>query len=216
MSGGGSARRWEGSMQVGRPSLAVERRAQVLSAFARCVARAGFAGTSLENIAEEAGLARGHVRHYLGNRHDQMMALAEWVSTEDRAEFARVAEAPNDRSRVDAVMHYLFDPSFYQPCEDMAVFLALFEEALRDDALRTMFLDSYNEILATMGSAIIGASSEGRPGGEPLSAEEADGIAYLLLCAAVGNAHLSQTGISPARAGRLGTFCRKALALLTR
>lgn len=42
------------------------------------------------------------------------------------------------------------------------------------------------------------------------------GIAYLLLCAAVGNAHLAQTGVSPAQAGRLGTFCRRALALLTR
>ena len=28
-----------------------------------------------------------------GNRHDQMVALAEWVSTEDRHEFARVTEA---------------------------------------------------------------------------------------------------------------------------
>jgi AcrR family transcriptional regulator len=201
---------------VGRPSLAAERREQVLGAFARCVARAGFAGTSLEDIAEESGLARGHVRHYLGNRHDQMVALAEWVSTEDRAEFARVSEAPDDRSRVDAVMRYLFDPSFYEPCDDMAVFLALFEEALRDDALRDMFRDSYNDIVDTMARALVGASRAGEPGARPLSADDADGIAYLLLCAAVGNAHLSQTGISPARAGRLGTFCRKALALLTR
>jgi AcrR family transcriptional regulator len=201
---------------MGRPSLSAERRAQVIRAFGRCVARAGFAGTSLEKVAEEAGLARGHVRHYLGNRHDQMMALAEWVSTGDRAEFARVAEAPDDRSRVDAVVHYLFDPSFYEPGEDMAVFLALFEEALRDDALRKLFLDSYNEILDTMVSALVGASHADLPGREPLSADDADGIAYLLLCAAVGNAHLAQTGISPARAGRLGAFCRRALALLTR
>jgi len=199
---------------VGRPSLAAERRAQVISAFGRCVARAGFAGTSLENVADEAGLARGHVRHYLGNRHDQMMALAEWVSTGGRAEFARAAETPDDPSRVDAVMHYLFDPSFYQPGEDMAVFLALFEEALRDDALRKMILDSYSEILDTMAGALVGASRADRPGGEPLSADDADGIAYLLLCAAVGNAHLAQTGVSPARAGRLGTFCRRALAVL--
>jgi AcrR family transcriptional regulator len=200
---------------VGRRSLAAERRAQVISAFGRCVARAGFAGTSLENVADEAGLARGHVRHYLGNRHDQMMALADWVSTADRAEFARVTKAPDDRSRVDAVMHYLFDPSFYQPGEDLAVYLALFEEALRDDALRTMFVDSYNEILATTASALVGASRAARPGGEPLAADDADGIAYLLLCAAVGNAHLAQTGVNPARADRLGAFCRRALAVLT-
>jgi AcrR family transcriptional regulator len=199
---------------VGRPSVAAERRAQVISAFGRCVARAGFAGTSLENVAEEAGLARGHVRHYLGNRRDQVMALAEWVSAAARAEFAQVAEAPDDRSLVGAVMHYLFDPSFYQPGEDMAVFLALFEEALRDDALRKMFLDSYNEILDTMARALVGTSRADRPGGKPLSADDADGIAYLLLCAAVGNAHLAQTGVSPARAGRLGAFCRRALAVL--
>ena len=201
---------------MGRPSLAAERRAQVLSAFGRCVARAGFAGTSLENVAEEAGLARGHVRHYLGNRHDQVMALAEWVSTEDRAEFAHVAEAPDDRTRVEAVMRYLFDPSFYQPGEEQAVFLALFEEALRDDALRKMFLDSYNEILDTMAGALVGVSRADRSGDAPLSPDQADGIAYLLLCAAVGNAHLAQTGVSPARAGRLGEFCRKALGLLAR
>jgi AcrR family transcriptional regulator len=201
---------------VGRPSLAAERRAQVIGAFGRCVARAGFAGTSLENVAEEAGLARGHVRHYLGNRHDQVMALAEWVSSGDRAEFARAAEAADDRSRVDAVMRYLFDPSFYEPCADMAVFLALFEEALRDEALRTLFLDSYNEILVVMANALVGASRADRPDGEPLSADDADGIAYLLLCAAVGNAHLVQTGVSPARAHRHGGFCRRALALLTR
>lgn len=202
---------------MGRPSLAAERREQVIGAFGRCVARAGFAGTSLENVAEEAGLARGHVRHYLGNRHDQVMALAESVSTGGRAEFARVADAPDDQSRVDAVLRYLFGPSFYQPGEDLAVFLALFEEALRDDALRTLFLDSYNEILDTMKSALVGASRAERPAGQPpLSADDADGIAYLLLCAAVGNAHLARTGVSPARTGRLGGFCRRALALLTR
>ena len=80
-------------------------------------------------------------------------------------------------------------------------------------ALRKLFLDSYNEIPETTAGALVGAA---RPGGEPLSADEADGIAKLLLCAAVGNAHLSSTGISPARAGRLGAYCRKALALLTR
>jgi hypothetical protein len=31
-----------------------------------------------------------------------------------------------------------------------------------------------------------------------------------------GNAHLSQAGLSPARAGRPSAYCRKALALLTR
>ena len=175
---------------MGRSSVAVQRREQVLAAFARCVARSGIAGTSLEDVAAEAGLARGHARHYLGNRHDQVVALCEWVNTADQQDFAKIHSATDDRARVDAVMHYLFDPSFYQPSDDLSVFLALFEEARRDEALRKMFLDGYQDILET---TAVHALTENRPALTPTAARD---IAYLLLSAAVGNAHLAQVGIS--------------------
>jgi len=193
---------------VGRPSVAAERRQQVLSAFERCVARAGFAGTSLEDVAAEAGLARGHVRHYLGNRHDQVVALGEWVNAADQEDFAEVREASDGQARVDAVLRYLFDPSFYQPCDDLAVYLALFEEARRDDVLRKMFLDGYNDILDTTARALLKSRSG-------LTRTDAKDIAYLLLCAAVGNAHLAHVGISLSRAKRLGRVCRTVVGLLT-
>ncbi|UQX89002.1 TetR/AcrR family transcriptional regulator [Jatrophihabitans telluris] len=192
---------------MGRTSLAAARREQVLAAFARCIARMGFAGTSLEDVAAEAGLARGHVRHYLGNRHDQVLALTEWISTADQAEFDKVHDAPDDAARVQAVMRYLFDASFYEPGEDQAVLLALFEEARRDDALRKMFLDGYDDILTTMSRALTSVD-------ESMTAARSKDIAYLMLCAAVGNAHLSQSGVDPARARRLGPLSRRVLAML--
>ncbi|MFD5248191.1 TetR/AcrR family transcriptional regulator [Amycolatopsis sp. NPDC058340] len=193
---------------MGRNSLAEERKAQILSAFARCVARSGFAGTSLESVAEEAKLARGHVRHYLGNRHDQVVALCEWVSTAGRQVFTEVRQVDDDGKRVDAVMDYLFDPRFYEPGEGLAVFLALFEEARRDETLRTMFLESYDDILDTMAGALAGAD-------RTLSKKDANEVAYLMLCAAVGNAHLSQTGVAPSRTRRVGTLARRVLDTLT-
>lgn len=193
---------------MGRNSLAEERKAQILSAFARCVARSGFAGTSLESVAEEAKLARGHVRHYLGNRHDQVVALCEWVSTAGHEAFTEVRRIPDDAKRADAVMDYLFNPHFYEPSEGLAVFLALFEEARRDETLRAMFLDSYRDILNTMAGALAGADSS-------LSKKDATETAYLMLCAAVGNAHLSQSGIEPSRTRRVGTLARRVLKALT-
>ena len=95
------------------------------------------------------------------------------------------------------------------------MYLALFEEALRDAALRKLFLDSYNEIMDDTVAALVGASRANRPDGEPLSADEADGIAYLLLCAAVGNAHLSRPASAPPGPACLGAFCRRTLTLLT-
>lgn len=80
---------------MGRRSLAAERRQQVLEAASRCLARNGLAGTTLEKIAEESGLSRSHVRHYVGNRDDLLLALVDWVQErDDRAFAAAVEEAP--------------------------------------------------------------------------------------------------------------------------
>lgn len=61
---------------MGRPSVAAERRRQILEAAIRCIAAKGFAGTTLDGIAEEAGMARGHVRHFAGNRDDVLLGAA--------------------------------------------------------------------------------------------------------------------------------------------
>ncbi|OXM72891.1 TetR/AcrR family transcriptional regulator [Amycolatopsis thermalba] len=191
---------------MGRSSLAAERKEQILSAFARCVARSGFARTSLEDVAAESGLARGHVRHYLGNRHDQVAALAEWINAPGREAFDRVRGIDDDRKRADGVLDYLFHPGFYGPSDELAVFLALFEEARRTEDLRKKFVDEYHDILDTLTGALMG--------GHALPKREASDIAYLMLCAAVGNAHLSETGVSPVRARRVGGLCRRVLRML--
>lgn len=53
------------------------RRPQILDAFAACVARYGIDGSTLDRVAEEAGVTRALVRHYLGNRDEVVVALAE-------------------------------------------------------------------------------------------------------------------------------------------
>ena len=70
---------------MGRPSLAEQRKEEILDAFGRCVAKFGLEGSSLEKIAEEAGMRRSILRHYLGNRDEMVIALAKKVIGEYRS-----------------------------------------------------------------------------------------------------------------------------------
>ncbi len=62
---------------IARPDIKQERREQILAAFDRCAALHGFAGVTLEHVAQEAGLARALIRHNVGNREDLVAAAIE-------------------------------------------------------------------------------------------------------------------------------------------
>ncbi len=62
-----------------RPSLADTRRPQLLEAYARSLLKHGSEGATLDRIALEAGVTRGLVRHYLGNRAEVDRALLDHI-----------------------------------------------------------------------------------------------------------------------------------------
>jgi AcrR family transcriptional regulator len=75
-----------------RPSIADERRPQILRAATRVIARRGFAGMRLSDVADEAGLSVGTLQHYFGSReavlaaafqHMQAASLGRWYASVD-------------------------------------------------------------------------------------------------------------------------------------
>ena len=62
-----------------RPSLKDQRSQEILDAYLTCVARFGLDGATQERIAEEAGVKRPLLRHYLGNKDEMIAALAEYT-----------------------------------------------------------------------------------------------------------------------------------------
>jgi AcrR family transcriptional regulator len=66
---------------MGRKSLAEERREDILAAFERCIARYGI-DVSLEQIADEAGVKRSLIRHYLGNRDELIDQMIDRTAAE--------------------------------------------------------------------------------------------------------------------------------------
>lgn len=93
---------------MGRKSRAEERREELLAAFGRCIITYGLEGTSLEQIADEAGMTRSVIRHYIGNRDELVNALIEHII----AQYAGQLEAAYATVPPDQVVAYTLDRLF--------------------------------------------------------------------------------------------------------
>jgi len=57
--------------------LADERRTQILQAALACMARSGYAGTTMDDIAREAGLSKGALYWYFASKREVFLALMQ-------------------------------------------------------------------------------------------------------------------------------------------
>lgn len=97
-----------------RPSMKQQRTEEILQAFARCVARYGLDGSTLERIAEEAGMLRPLVRHFVGNREELEQQLAQraiQLSQQSWQEFLQYMEGADGANGVEYLLQGLFAES---------------------------------------------------------------------------------------------------------
>src|SRR5277367_4103003 len=82
---------------MGRPSVRIQRRAEVARAFARVLGSRGQGGATIAAIAAEAGIAPGLVHHYFESKQDLHETLVEELLAELRRRLdARPAADPLD------------------------------------------------------------------------------------------------------------------------
>ncbi len=110
---------------MARPSLKEQRSKEILDAFARCVARYGVEGSTLDRIAEEAGVKRTILRHYIGNRDELIAALGARVEADFMARTEELFDALPRTGRVEWLIEALFQPDSHSNAEDVAIAQAL-------------------------------------------------------------------------------------------
>lgn len=203
----------EGKRGVGRPSLAEQRIGEILDAYARCVARYGVEGTTLQLVADEAGMARGNVRHYVGNRE----ALRRLFGKRLADRYAGRAQTAAGRGPVgqqsETLVRYFFGTDVV-PNNDYAAIDALFAAARYDEGLRRGLRVVY-EGLESLVAASLTADHPGR------AAEVYADAAYQILVLAYGHWTLSELGFPAARStsalrGALDIIARVAAAPVLR
>jgi AcrR family transcriptional regulator len=93
---------------MARKDLTEERTEEILDAFARCMVKYGL-DASLEQVAEEAGMTRSIIRHYIGNREEVVNRLIERISQEYLRELQEAGTHIPQAQMIEATLDYLFN-----------------------------------------------------------------------------------------------------------
>lgn len=148
---------------MGRPDLTELRTAEILDAFERCVARYGLEGSSLERVAEEAGMKRSILRHYIGNRDAMIAALADRVVRKYRLAFQQFLAEISDRHRIKQLLSYFFPDEPVESTADLLVVEALIAAADNDAAIRQQMLDYVDGLVGDLAQQLKLAVPTARP-----------------------------------------------------
>lgn len=97
---------------MGRKSLKGERIQEILAAFETCLEIKGLQATTLDDIANEAGMARRMVRHYIGNREDVVNAGVEHIINKFKLIAAEVLSNSNTEERFNTALDFIFSEQF--------------------------------------------------------------------------------------------------------
>ena len=125
---------------MGRPSKKHERTEQILNAFQCCVARYGLEGSTLERISEQAGLRRSLVRHFVGNRDELVLLLANRVIRDSEQQWGSFMEQLPEDGDISWLLEGLFG-SYGYDTELMMVINALMFASGRDPGLQRLMQD---------------------------------------------------------------------------
>jgi AcrR family transcriptional regulator len=116
---------------MARPSMAGQRKEEILDALETCILSKGIQATSLENIAETANMKRTILRHYIGNRDDILFALSErWTHAYSQQWQDLLTWLPSS-NRAEALIDSLFSTRTKDMVNRTIIGEALFSEAKR-------------------------------------------------------------------------------------
>lgn len=179
----------------GRPSLAVTRRQEAITAFLSLIAERGLDTVTLDDVAHRAGMQRSVIRHYVGNRNELVVAaLDELVDGYRSSVVETIGESPS----IDVLLDHLFGAHWYrdQSTADRALDV-LFHEASRSEAMRERLKTAYASLVTVVADALLLDANERSAS---LTSDEAHATAYAIVCLAEHNVDLQSLGFDPSNA----------------
>jgi AcrR family transcriptional regulator len=133
---------------MARAKIEDERKEQILKAFEACVIRFGLAKTTLQKVADEAGLPRSLVRYFVGNRDSMVdLLIARMIkrTTEAFAADRELSPGLSTRELVD----FLFDQAMGDDTSNNVVG-ELWYLAQRDKAVRKNLSGLYQTLVDSL------------------------------------------------------------------
>jgi len=188
-----------------RPSLADTRRPQLLEAYARSLLKHGSEGATLDRIAVEAGVTRGLVRHYLGNRADVDRALLDHIRRRYVDGLRALGEGSSPSEGLSTTLDIVFGGSTNDPTARLVDTLlgASADDPVLRDGLRFIYL----ELEDLLDAKLLAAYPRARP-------KVRRRVAYGIVCLAGMNESLADLGFPTDRSDAARACARSLVASL--
>lgn len=177
---------------MARPSVADERREQITEAALRTMAEHGVSETTLDRIATAAGMSRGHVRHFVGNREDLLVDAARAFYTPEGGEPAIL---PREIITLEGTLDYLFGEYFAAASSENSIVLGLVELSRTMPKIAEVLSSAYLDTETRLGAMLAAQYPEANP---EVRAE----VAVTILSTALGNVFLEEFNHDPRRLPR--------------
>jgi AcrR family transcriptional regulator len=141
--------------------VAPVRRAEIVEATIRCLARDGYAGLTMKRVAAEARLSQGILHYYFRDKRAILAAAAARVTDDlDRRVAAEARGARGARGRLRALVRACLDVA----TRDRAfwtVFIEFWGETLHDSELAALNARSYARARRLIGRVVTAGIDEG-------------------------------------------------------
>jgi len=124
---------------MARPSNTEERRAEIVEAMLRVMARQGYAKASVAAVAREAGLAPGLLHYHFRTKQEILLALIDRLAGGVRARF-EASRARSPRGRVHAWIDAHLAMGRGAEPEAVACWVALGNEAISEPEVRAAYV----------------------------------------------------------------------------
>ncbi|SOD63496.1 transcriptional regulator, TetR family [Streptomyces zhaozhouensis] len=143
------------------PEHLAARRQQILDGAARCFARDGFHGTSMQDVLRETGLSAGAVYRYFPSKDAIIGALAANVLATVGRSFQQAVESGHPPPPDELLTHGLrkvADQLGFPP----SMVIQVWAETLRNPELHAVFQDGFAHLLALWTRIVVTYQREGR------------------------------------------------------
>ncbi|UOQ55956.1 TetR family transcriptional regulator [Leucobacter allii] len=177
---------------MARPSVADERREQIIDATLRTIVEHGISGTTLDRIADAAGMSRGHVRHFVGNRDQLLLDTARAFYADDQG---ALAVLPGQVQDLDGAVDHLFGEVFAATGAENAIVFGFVDLARTTPEIAAVLTQAYSSARRRLAELIAVAKPH-------LAPEMHEVAAQGVLTAALGNVFLGDFDPAPDRTAR--------------
>ena len=129
----------------------------------RCLSRHGFSGTTMERMAEEAGVSKGTLTYYFKNKEDITCRIASHVAARFFGEVRQALQGVNDpRERLNRAIELLWTGYMGQP-ELITGYYDLWAQSFYHPALKEQVIAIYTDFRRIFLDELVRLSRGGGP-----------------------------------------------------